>query len=240
MRHLLPIRGLLILLGTAGCAPPSGLLVEPDTPYGRLRGCAPEAHLESLPSPAALVDEVGLTAAISELYGDSDFGRGSVTLTMWYEPDGSNSRRDVILHTVPPGIADAVQNLVFASLLIQPEREDPWGVRLEITIEDEIDYVVGRREYCPPRPRDPDLETSILRAATLGTRSGNNAGWVFVQVTVHRVGYVADARVIRGGLPGSSLERRLYEFVRQYSFEPARLDGIAVTGQTVVPVRVRR
>lgn len=229
-------RRLILLLMTwmvTGCAAATGLERKPDTLYGELRGCAPEEFTAELPSAAVLVDTSSLNPALREVHQTVEVEDASVTLTMWYEPDGLNIRRDVVRHTLSPVVADSVQGLVFATLREVPEREEPWGVRLEIDMANGIVYGVDRREYCPPRPLDLTIKNAIQRIPFSGPRI------VLLDVLVHPAGYVEDATIIRGASAGGILERDLLTYIRRFSFEPARIDGVPAFGRIVVPVRVR-
>ena len=70
-------------------------------------------------------------------------------------------------------------------------------------------------------------------------RGGARERVVLMEATVAPGGYVDDARILRGAAPGSSLEMQLRNALRQYSFEPASLDGVPVYGAVTVPVRTR-
>jgi hypothetical protein len=212
--------------------------------FGDLREvgtCGPESFPARLPAPAALVDIAALTPELLDLAQSGDSVSGSAILSMGYQTDGINMRRDVIGHTLTPVIADSLQELVFRNRLELPATDQEWGVRLRIDIAEEIDYNIERREYCPPSPLDPQLEDAIRRFVTTGTRyrSGVRTRTVLMRVWVHPAGYVDHATVITGGARGSTLERELETFLRRYSFSPATVDGIPVHGFIDVPVRVR-
>lgn len=231
---------LVSLLSLAACASP-GSVPEPRPEFFASRECEVEEFPAELPPASALVDAASLTRALQGAMETFLADSGSVSLTLWYKADGVNVRREVIGHTVTPAIADSVQALVFAALETPAERERAWGVRFDIGLGERVTYHVGWRQYCPPRPRDPELENAMERIVFFGprSRSGVRERVVLLRVTVHPVGYVADAKVVRGAGSGGTLERDLADFIRQYSFEPARLDGVPTYGQIIVPVRVR-
>ena len=117
----------------------------------------------------------------------------------------------------------------------------PWGARLRVNLGGEVSYVVGRREFCPPRPRSTALVGEMAGYLGTGVRSRGGAPerTVLMQVTVAPGGFVEDARVLRGAPSGGTLEKQLRDMVRVYSFYPAVLDGVPVRGEIAVPLRVR-
>ena len=190
----------------------------------------------------ALLDTAALTGDIARLLKAAQLQHGEAVLTLWYQPDGVNLRRDLLAHGLNPVLADSVQKLVFASLRTAPPREHPWGARLQVEAAgDEARYTLAPREHCPPRPRSLDLQAEM--ASFLGSgvryRGGARERVVVMQVTVHPAGYVTDAKLVRGDLSGGGMEIRLRDHLRQFMFEPASIDGVPVQGQLLVPVRVR-
>lgn len=207
----------------------------------RVAQCSWETPAEPLPPLAAVVDTARLTRAMTELLAGASLDSAEAVLTLWYQQDGINVRRQLLSHTLPPPVADSVQKLVFASLHGAPERQLPWGARLRVQMQEQAQYALLPREHCPPRPRSRVLETEI--AGYLGTgpryREGRRERVVLMEVKVHPLGYVLDARIVRGAPGGGSLELTLRDHVRQFSFYPASIDGVPVQGQILVPVRVR-
>lgn len=208
----------------------------------RVARCGAEPLAEPLPPVTALLDTAALTGEIARLLKAAQLQHGEALLTLWYQPDGVNERRDVLAHALNPVLADSVQKLVFASLRPAPRRDRPWGARLQVEAAGrEARYTLVPREHCPPRPRSRALEAEM--SSFLGTgvryRDGTRERVVVMQVTVHPLGYVMDAKLVRGDLSGGGLEIRLREHLRQFSFEPASIDGVPVQGQLLVPVRVR-
>lgn len=195
----------------------------------------------TLPSAAELVDAASLSSAVRQLRGaDGAPVRGEVLLSLEYDPAGVNVRRDVIEHDLAPVLADSMQRLVFAARRQVPAEDAPWGVRLRVTMGDSVGLGVERRIYCPPRPRNRELEWEVRESQTSGMRyrGGRRERTVFMRLLVHPAGYVQNATIYRGGASGGDLERNLFNFIRQYSFHPATLDGVPVPGELVVPVRV--
>ncbi|HEU0300164.1 MAG TPA: energy transducer TonB [Longimicrobium sp.] len=231
---------LVLVLGACGTAGRQAGTPAP-TEVRQTRACRPEEFPAHLPAVAALVDTGVLTPALRQLRDSAGVAGGEVVLSLWYEPDGVNIRRDVVQHSVSPLVADSVQELVFAALSQAPEMEAPWGARLRVGLAGEVSYAVGRREFCPPRPRSSTLEGEM--AGYMGTgvryRGGAPERTVLMQVTVHPGGFVEDARVLRGAPAGGTLEKQLRDMVRVYSFYPAVLDGVPVRGEIAVPLRVR-
>jgi hypothetical protein len=214
---------------------------EVGSPSRQLRRCTLESFPQQLPAASALMDTASLTTAIRELRRGAAIDSGSVLLSLGFEPDGVNIRRDVLRHTLSPLVADSIQKLVFAARRTAPTAEQPWGARLRIGLGGEVSYGVERREYCPPRPRDRELESAMEEFMGTGLRSrgGRLERTVLLRVLVNPGGSVAEARVIRGEASGGTLERNLTDFIRRYLFEPASLDGMPVPGHIDVPVRIR-
>ena len=235
--------GTLCALVLGACGPAGWESAQAPAPaeVRQTRACRPEEFPPRLPAAAALVDTGALSPALRALRDSAGVPAGEVVLSLWYEPDGVNIRRDVVQHSVTPLLADSVQELVFAALGRAPEMQAPWGARLRVRLGGEVSYAVGRRELCPPRPRSSALEGEM--AGYLGTgvryRGGQPERTVLMRVTVHPTGFVEDARVLRGASSGGMLEKQLRDQVRQYSFYPAMLDGVPVRGEIAVPVRVR-
>ena len=207
----------------------------------RVAQCSWETAVEPLPPVSAVLDTAGLTRAMAELLEGASLDSAEAVLTLWYQQDGINVRRQLLSHALPPPVADSVQKLVFASLRSAPERQLPWGARLRLQVQEQTQYALLPRQHCPPRPRSRALETEI--AGYLGTgpryREGRRERVVLVEVKVHPLGYVLDTRIVRGAPAGGSLEVTLRDHVRQFSFYPASIDGVPVQGQILVPVRVR-
>jgi hypothetical protein len=237
------VRGaaLCLLLASAACSPAvaGGAPRDPSvTPVGR---CGPEAQTDALPPVAALVDTARLSASLGQMKDSTGAPAGIVVMTLWFQPDGLNIRRDPVLHTMDPAALAPVQEMVFASLRRAPERQAPWGARLLISMDDDISYVVAPREYCPPRPLSAQVETELASymGAGLRYRNGRRERVMLMRVAVDPLGFVYDAVVARGGTAGGSYERTLRDQLRGLRFYPAVLDGVPVPGEIMVPIRVR-
>lgn len=239
--------GVGLLWAAAGCGSSGRGLGTPD-PAETIRQigeCAPERSEESIPPVDAMLDTTTLNAALRDLREElpwvTDELKGQVLLSLEFLPDGTNVGRTVIDHDVSPPAADSIQKLVFASRATAPPADEWWGARVRIDLADEIAYTVSPRVYCPPRPRDLEIEAAMSGFLGTGMRTGPNRGTrtVLLNVLVHPVGYVESAKIVRGAGTGSSLEQRLENFIRGFTFDPATVDGTPVYGEIVVPVRVR-
>jgi hypothetical protein len=234
------IAGSAMLTG-CGASRAGGLDGDPVFAIREASVCRAETHPAELPVPAEIVDTAALSAALRELRSSYQLPGGHVVLTMFYQADGLNIRRDLVEHSIPPMLADSVQKLVFASRSEVPEAAQEWGVRLVIDLDEHISYRVAHREYCPPRPLSPQLESQMRSFFSTGVRyrGGARERDVVVRVGVLPSGIVGGARGIRGADPGSQVERDLVTYVRQFAFQPATLDGYPVVGEIDIPVRIR-
>lgn len=203
--------------------------------------CVPEREPNPLPAIHTLVNMERLSASLRDLQQGAGLDTGEVVLTLWYDAEGTNVRRDVIRHTLTPALADSVQELLFANLSPAEGTGRSWGARMLISLGSEVPFALGHRVYCPPRPLNRTLEAEMASFNGTGIRyrGGSRERVVLMEATVAPGGYVDDARILRGAAPGSSLEMQLRNAVRQYSFEPASLDGVPVYGAVTVPVRTR-
>lgn len=234
------VNGGLALVLLAGCVSGNVRSAPPVAVRSSL-DCAPESFPQRLPGAELLVDTAGLSSSLRELAASSEPADGTVVLTMAYQEDGLNMRRDLLAHDIQPYVADSVQKLVFAHRRTLPEATQEWGVRLLIDLGDPISYRVEHREFCPPRPRDVELETAMSSYLSTGARydAGARVRTVVFRAAIHPAGYVDGGTVVRGETSGSTMERDLLIYLRQFSFEPATLDGVPVYGHIDVPVRVR-
>ena len=230
-------------LPLVGCAT-GGQQTAPDISLRSSLRCEIESLPETLPTAGDLVDVSALNADLRDMQEAFDSALvhdRQIAVSMAYQTDGLNMRRDILAHDTEPVVADSVQKLVFAHREQLPEAEQEWGVRLLIDLGDEFTYRVERREYCPPRPRNPEMESAMSTYLGSGVRyeGGGRVRTVVVRVLVHPAGYVASGSLIRGGVTGSSFEQELLTYVRQFSFEPATVDGAPTYGYIDVPVQVR-
>jgi hypothetical protein len=203
--------------------------------------CVTESYPAALPSPEALMNTQALARDLRTLLAGAELPAGEATLTLWYDAEGTNVRRDLLRSTLPPALADSVQELVFAALGRAPAMEHAWGARLTVAVGERVAFAVAHRQYCPPRPRSRTIEAEMAQFQDTGVRyrGGVRERMVLMQVTVHPAGYVEDARVLRGGAPGSTLEKQIRDDLRTQIFIPASLDGVPVQGDLAVPIRLR-
>jgi hypothetical protein len=236
--------GALVALGACGLHrgyPPEraeALLTETEP---RSLACAPESYPEELPNVASVVDSAALQGWVQGLIRQDQPPTGYVLLTLEFDPAGVNVRRDLIEHNTPPAVADSVQRLVFAARVQAPESERTWGVRLRIDLEEPAVMRTGRREYCPPIARDASLYRLMQSYNPPGVRfrRGMRERTIFMRVRINPYGGVSSAHVARGDLSGGSLERDIAQFLRQFFFNPATVDGVPTSGWVEIPVRVR-
>jgi len=230
---------LLAACATNGAPDRGALLSEAASPT--FRACQVLDTPESLPSPDELVDVTALEAEVMELWRDQELDAGHILLSMAYDADGTNIRRDVIEHSTTPLAADSVQSLVFAAREELPEAEEERTVRLRLDVDNEVELRVGRSEYCPPRARDTDMDRAIRSIQFRAPRveRGVRTRTVMVRVTVDPVGRVQAATPRTGPPMGTDMQQRIYYHMQQFIFEPARLDGAPTVGTIDVPVRVR-
>jgi hypothetical protein len=224
----------------AACSARGGPGPGDDLAVRRAGACAPEVPAGTLPAAAALVDVERLDALLAPLRPERPDSPAFVVLSLTYEEDGTNIRRDVVQHSVQPVQADSVQELVFTALRTVEEREGEWGARLRIDLSRAGGYAVEPRVYCPPRPRNRQMQEEMREYLSSGVRyrRGQRERTLLVEVDVQPGGYPADARIVRGGAQGSSLERSVRDFVRAFTFDPASLDGVPVPGRLIIAVRV--
>jgi hypothetical protein len=232
-----------VAMALGGCAT-GGATATTDLAVRTSLECAPERFPELLPSADLLVDTAALTAdlrVLPEAFDTALVHDHRFALTMAYQEDGINLRRDILAHDSEPVVADSVQKLVFAHRRQLPEAEQEWGVRLVIDLGEDMAYRVERREYCPPQPRSREIESamSTYQGTGLRYRSGARVRSVVMRVMVHPAGYVAGGTIVRGGTTGSPMEQELLTYIRQFSFEPATVDGIPTYGRLDIPIQIR-
>ncbi len=203
--------------------------------------CVVESYPAELPSVDAVVDSARLAAAVDELRRADPPASGYVLLTLGFDRDGVNIRRDVIEHSTRPLVADSVQRLVFAARRQVNEAEQEWGVRLRIDLTEPITFRVGRREFCPPIARDRAMDEAMRGIHFMGPqyRGGIRTRVVHMRALVSELGIITSAHVVRGELRGSSLERNVADYLRQFLFTPATIDGVPTSAWIEIPVRVR-
>lgn len=204
-------------------------------------GCQVERDPEQLPAVDAVVDSAMLAASVRELSHPEPLDPGYVLLTLTYDREGINVRRDIIEHNIRPLMADSVQRLVFAARRQVEETEREWGVRLRVDVAEPVMLRVGRREFCPPVPRSREVAEAMERTHLMAPRfrRGARERVVHMRALVGERGIITSAHVARGELRGSTVERELAEYLRQFLFTPATLDGVPTSGWVTIPVRIR-
>jgi hypothetical protein len=241
---LLSVSGLLLLLNACGLsqtrtADRSELLLSATPP--RSAACRAEPEPALLPAASAIVDSARLAAAVAGLRDADPPAAGYVLLTLAFDADGTNIRRDLIEHSTRPAVADSMQRLVFAARQQAQAAEAEWGVRLRVDLADPVALRVGRREFCPPVARDRQIEEAIHSIAPAGVRHRGlrRERIIRMRARVSEAGTITSAHVARGELRGSSLEREIAIHLRQFLFNPATLDGVPTSAWVEIPVRVR-
>jgi len=198
----------------------------------------------ALPAPDELVNVEKLASEIASYWEVQELDPGHVLLSMAYDVDGTNIRRDVIEHATAPFAADTVQKMVFNNLKEIPEEGEEWTARLRIDVEADytVDLRVGRSEYCAPRPRDSNMERAMRGVHFRAPRTeagGVRVRTVMVEIVVNPAGRVARAQARSGPPLDTRMQQAIRDHMRQFFFEPARLDGIPTYGIVEVPIRVR-
>jgi len=241
MQRWIPLLIFLPVACATGNAAPDRAALLSEAPAPGYRACQVLDIPETLPSPEQLVDVSTLESGVTELWRDQELESGHVLLSMAYDADGTNIRRDVIEHSTQPMAADSVQKLVFAALEEMPEAEEEWTVRLRIDMNEDALFRVGRSEYCPPQARDTEMDRAIRSIQFRAPRveRGVRTRTVMVRVTVDPAGRVRAATPRTGPPMGTDMQQRIYYHMQQFIFEPARLDGAPTVGTIDVPVRVR-
>lgn len=206
----------------------------------RSTSCVAESFPPELPGVDAVVDSARLATGVGELRRQEPAPTGYVLLTLAFDQEGVNIRREVIEHSTVPQVADSIQRLVFAARHQVDEAEQEWGVRLRIDLEEPVRLRVGQREYCPAVPRDRAIADAMRGFNPVGVRyrGGVRERIVHVRAWVNELGIITSARIERGELGGSSLERSLADYLRQFLFQPATIDGIPTGSWVIIPVRI--
>jgi hypothetical protein len=235
------------LLATSACAATRGdslsreeLLSSAPEPAGA-RTCRVVDQPVELPTPAQLVDVAALTSDLRELASRREVSAGHALLTLWYDADGLNIRREVIEHSLPPVVADSLQRLVFAHRKELDLGEEPWGVRLRADIGEPIELRVGRQEYCDPVPRSQSLAHSMhtVERRDFRIRGRTRESTVYVRAVVDGAGRVTQVDLQHAPIAGSLAQQAVRDYLRTLFFDPATLDGFPVHGVVRIPVRVR-
>jgi hypothetical protein len=200
------------------------------------------AERAALPAAASLVDVEALGADAARLWTESGERPGYVLLTLRYDRDGTNVRRDVLEHTVSDAVADSLQRLVFAHRRRAEPARGAWGARLRVELGHNPALEVAPREVCTPAPHRRGERLALaegIREPGFADAGPFAPEMVWVRVRLDAQGVVTDARVERGGVAGAP-EARLLTYVRGLPFLPALEDGRPVPGETTIPVRLGR
>jgi hypothetical protein len=201
------------------------------------------AEPAQLPAAAELVDEQAFDAAAQKLWEGAGKPHGYVLFSVRHSPDGAQVRRAVIESSLPEGMADSLQKLVFAYRRQAPASRDEWGVRMRVDMGQPVALRIGRRESCNPQPRNWEYRTANnpfdAREQSpwgSGTAVMTDPSVVWVHVQLNERGTVTDARVERSIVRIS--EQTLLTYVRSMAFIPATEDGYPVPGELTLPVRL--
>jgi hypothetical protein len=236
---------LVALLAVTGCASarPNGPQREElltAAPHGG--ACVPESTPAELPAVDLAVDSAMLHSSLEALLAAAPAPTGYVLLSLAWDERGLSVRRDILEYSTTRAVADSVRLLVFAARRYMEESEREWGVRLRVELNGHPGYTVGRREYCPPDPRSPamrDAMQSYVPAGDRARRGGGRLRTVHMRAFVTELGTISTGGVLRGELPGSTLERNIVQYLRSFLFAPATVDGQATGAWVEIPVRVR-
>jgi hypothetical protein len=228
----------IVACGARAGAPSRAELLSTAAP--RSTACTVEAEPTTLPGVDAVVDSAALVAALPPPDAATE-GGGHVLLTLAFDRDGLNVRRDVVEQSVGSLVADSVQRLVFANRRQLLESDEAWGVRMRIDLGDSTSLRVGRREFCPPAARSPQLDAAMhrLQPVSVRYRDGMRERVLQVRARVSEAGIITATQITRGELQGSTMERSINDFLRQFLFEPATIDGVPAPAWIEIPVRVR-
>jgi hypothetical protein len=233
-----------ILFLVSACATRQGSSASPDELLSssplRSAVCVVEPTPGQLPRADVIVDSAALSAGIRDLLDSDPPPTGHVLLSFAFDREGLNARRDVLEHSTRALIADSIQKLAFAARRQVEESDEPWGVRLRLDLTDPVSMRVGRREFCPPVARSTEMETAMSRYSPSGVRyrGGRRERLVQMRAYVNESGFITNATVTRGVLSGSSVEHNIANYLRQFLFQPATLDGRPVGAWVQIPVRV--
>ena len=253
-RLIAPVAALLACVACSsmtGTAPGRTALLS-DGPAPVDRPCRPSPVPQVLPAAALLVDSAALSAAVAEVWRQAGSPTGHALLAMGYDEAGTNVRRDLLEHRLPPALADSLQKLVFAHRRDVEDVRHAWGVRLRMDLGGPEPVLrVGRREVCAAQARDAAVvgfgasggatfgDVRNQTAAT-GLLPANGHGTMWVRVALDAGGNVTEARLERTLLGRGAYENRVLSYVRAISFLPATEDGWPVPTQLLIPLRLNQ
>jgi hypothetical protein len=235
----------LALLVLAGCGrtaePPADTRFPMLSPRGPL--CAPDPYPQVLPAVDAVVDSARVARAVRVLVEADPARAGYVLLTVEFDRSGFLYHRDVLEHSTPRAVADSVWRLVDSARREAAESDTEWGVRLRVDVASPARLAIGRREFCRPVPRNPELYRAIQSYSPPGVRvrprERVQLRTVHVRAYVDDLGTVTAANIVRGDLSGGELERHIFRFLQQFLFQPATIDGEPTGAWVELPVIVR-
>ncbi len=241
LRSVCVVSSLLLVTGCgslAGSSAPSPELLSSAGPRSAV--CVVEDTPQQLPHADLIVDSAAFAAGVRDLLRSDVPPTGHVLLSFAFDRQGLNARRDVLEHSTRALIADSIQKLAFANRRQVEEADQPWGVRLRLDLTDPVSMRVGRRAFCPPVARNTEMEQAISRYSPSGVRyrSGRRERLVHMRAYVNEAGFITNAALARGILSGSSIEHNIVNYLRQFLFLPATLDGEPVGAWVQIPVRV--
>jgi hypothetical protein len=237
---LLPLAGVLLASCGAVQRAPHTEQVLSDVP-ARSIYCAPETYPAELPPANAVLDSAGLASSVADLIRrDTVPVQGHVLITLAFDEEGTSTRRAVIEHATTPALADSIQRLLFNVRREVEEADSAWGVRVRLDLGDPVRMRVGRRESCPPVPRDRRLAAAMEGYSPVGFRYRGGVGEriVHMRSLIATTGNVTTSHMERGGLRGSQLERDIGLYLRQFLFVPATVDGFDTSAWVIIPVRI--
>jgi hypothetical protein len=207
----------------------------------RLVQCAPEPHPVELPAVDAVLDSARLDRVVGDLLqADTVVSTGYVLVTLEFDEQGRSTRRSVIEHSALGPVADSIQRMLFSLRRDVDEADTTWGVRVRLDLGDRILMRTGRREFCPPVPRDRRLASAMEGYNPVGFRFRGGVGEriVHMRSLIGTTGNVETSHMERGGLQGSQLERDIALHLRQFLFTPATVDGFDTPAWVTIPVRI--
>jgi hypothetical protein len=207
-------------------------------------GCVVAQAPDALPPADVVVDSSQLVDALERYRADHAERDGYAVLSIAFDRNGYNVRRQIIEHNLPHRMADTLQKLVFEHRRSVAEG-DPWGVRLRIDVGDPISLRLGRQVLCAPRPRQlppgiftmDGIERWDVQRQDPGVTLPSTS--MHVRVLIDEAGRVVDAEPLMGLLDVRA-QNELYVALRGAVFEPALEDGIPVPGTMTLRIRGRR
>jgi TonB family protein len=186
-----------------------------------------------------LIDSAALHQALGAAPGAGE--PHEVLLSLRFVPEGVPGAPHVLRSTLDSDSATAIARAVDVLARPQTSTENPWAVRLRITLADRPRVVVERSEYCAPVPED----TPGLQRNTLGPMTGDELRDVMnLRPARGRVLVGDDGSVrmveIRQSSGSRDFDDALARDVEATRYLPALLDGVAVSVWIALSMSVRR